>query len=259
MARPLTGRGTKGTSRSLTRGFGAGRGTIPGVSPRAVVGSALAALIALIAADLLASRVAPGPDVALGLGLVAVLGLVARVAGLSPADLGLARSSWRAGLRWGAAAAAIPLAAFAIALALPPLRDAGSDIGAPSWPAAMMRVLVVIPLGTVIHEELAFRGVLFGLLRRDRGRRAAVLGSSTLFGLWHVVPALAGGPTNTAIADAVGSGAGGTVLRVAGTVLLTAMGGVVLCELRIRSGSLLAPILLHWAVNAGGVLFVMLA
>jgi len=98
VARPLTGRGTKGTSRSLTRGFGAGRGTIPGVSRRAVVGSALAALIA---ADLLASRVAPGPDVAVGLGLVAVLGLVARVAGLSPADLGLARSSWRAGLRGG--------------------------------------------------------------------------------------------------------------------------------------------------------------
>jgi membrane protease YdiL (CAAX protease family) len=49
------------------------------------------------------------------------------------------------------------------------------------------------------------------------------------------------------------------VLRVAGTLLVTACGGVVLCELRRRSNSLLAPIAAHWAINGLGVLFVMLA
>jgi membrane protease YdiL (CAAX protease family) len=56
----------------------------------------------------------------------------------------------------------------------------------------------------------------------------------------------------------VGNGAAGTALRVAGTVIFTGLAGVVLCELRGRSGSLLAPILLHWAVNGFGELFVRL-
>jgi membrane protease YdiL (CAAX protease family) len=36
--------------------------------------------------------------------------------------------------------------------------------------------------------------------------------------------------------------------------LFTAAAGVLFCELRRRSGSLLAPIGLHWAVNGLGVL-----
>jgi membrane protease YdiL (CAAX protease family) len=59
------------------------------------------------------------------------------------------------------------------------------------------------------------------------------------------------------VAGAVGDGPAGTVLRVVGTVLLTGLGGVVFCELRARSGSLLAPILLHWAINGLGELFVL--
>ena len=45
----------------------------------------------------------------------------------------------------------------------------------------------------VVAEELTFRGVLWGLLRRDRGARAATVLSSVLFGLWHVPAALGGG------------------------------------------------------------------
>jgi membrane protease YdiL (CAAX protease family) len=42
-------------------------------------------------------------------------------------------------------------------------------------------------------------------------------------------------------------------------VLVTAVGGAVFCWLRVRSGSLLAPALLHWAVNGLGLLAVRLA
>ncbi|MFI7415082.1 type II CAAX prenyl endopeptidase Rce1 family protein [Streptomyces sp. NPDC049627] len=35
-------------------------------------------------------------------------------------------------------------------------------------------------------------------------------------------------------------------------IAATAAAGVVLCELRRRSGSLLAPMALHWAVNGFG-------
>ena len=43
-------------------------------------------------------------------------------------------------------------------------------------------------------------------------------------------------------------------VAVAGTVLFTTAAGVLFAELRRRSGSLLAPMLLHWATNAAGVL-----
>lgn len=43
-------------------------------------------------------------------------------------------------------------------------------------------------------------------------------------------------------------------LAVLGTVLFTAASGVVFCELRRRSGSLLAPAALPWATNGLSVL-----
>jgi membrane protease YdiL (CAAX protease family) len=55
------------------------------------------------------------------------------------------------------------------------------------------------------------------------------------------------------VAGLVGPGAGGRVVAVAGAVVFTAAAGVLLCELRRRSGSLLAPAGLHWAVNGLGV------
>jgi membrane protease YdiL (CAAX protease family) len=136
------------------------------------------------------------------------------------------------------------------------------DVASPrydTWPEAVVAALVLIPLGTVIPEELVFRGVLWGLLRRARGTRVATVGSSMLFGLWHVGPALGGGPANDALTGAVGSGVMGTILGVLATVVFTSAAGVVLCYVRQRSDSLLAPILLHWAANGAGVLFVLLA
>jgi membrane protease YdiL (CAAX protease family) len=108
----------------------------------------------------------------------------------------------------------------------------------------------------VIPEELAFRGVTWALLRRAGGRRVATLGSSVLFGLWHVLPALGGGPANETAAGALGEGAAGVAARAAGTVLVTFLAGLLLAALRAGSGSLLAPIGLHWAVNGAGIVLV---
>jgi membrane protease YdiL (CAAX protease family) len=123
----------------------------------------------------------------------------------------------------------------------------------------LVQALVVIPLLTVLPEEFAFRGVLWGLLNRRSGRRLATGVSAAAFGLWHVLAALGGGAANDSAGGVLGNGPAGTVALVAGTVLFTGLGGLVLAELRARSGSLLAPILLHWAVNGVGVLFVQLA
>jgi uncharacterized protein len=211
----------------------------------------------LVAANVLVHRVRPGAPVAVAAGLVVALLAVSRAAGLTAADLGLARRTWARGVRHGAAAAAVVLAGALLVLAVPALRDRVAP-GADSWATVAVRVLLDIPFVTVVPEELAFRGVTWALLRRAAGERTATLVSSGLFGLWHVLPALSGGPTNATVAGALGEGPVAVAARVAGTVLVTALAGVVFCRLRILAGSLLAPATLHWALNSIGVLVVRL-
>ena len=73
------------------------------------------------------------------------------------------------------------------------------------------------------------------------------------------VGSLAGGPANRAADQIVGAGTGGLVLRALGTILFTACAGVLFCVLRVRSDSLLTPMLAHWSVNGLGTVFVQLA
>ena len=148
---------------------------------------------------------------------------IARWAGLSWQELGLGRGTWRRGLLWALCAIGAVAVVFAVGAALPQTRD-------------------------------AFRGVLWGLIRRGYGTVAATVVSSALFGLWHVLPSLHLAADNQAIGSTVGKGTSGEVLSVLGTVLFTGLAGVVFCELRRRSGSLLASIGLHWATNGLGVL-----
>lgn len=140
----------------------------------------------LVAANVLANRVVPGADVLVGLALVAGLAVVAWGSGLTTDDVGLARRTWGSGLRWGGAAAAIVAVGYGIAASIPAVRDAVAASSA-SWGATVVNALVVIPLATVIPEEFAFRGVLWGSLRRESGQRAATVVSSALFGVWHVL------------------------------------------------------------------------
>ena len=224
------------------------------IGGRRAVGLVLAAL----AADLLVNEVVPGAHLAAGLGLAACLLAIARAGGLTPADLGLARAALGGGLRWGGAAAALAGVGYALAWLIPGARQALPEgDGDPGRVA--LTVLVVIPLGTVLPEELAFRGLLLPLLARGRGMTAATWLSSGLFGLWHVLPSLGGGAANAAIAGTVGGDTAGTVARVVATVCFTTLAGVVLCWLRLRSGSLVAPLLAHWTVNGLGVIVVLLA
>ncbi|NMH91422.1 CPBP family intramembrane metalloprotease [Pseudonocardia bannensis] len=188
------------------------------------------------------------------LGTVLVL-LLARAAGLSAEDVGLGRRSWRRGAVYAGVCVASVAMVYAVAAALPATRSAFLDeryrieLG-----AAVRTAFVVIPLGTVLFEEVAFRGVLWGLVRSLHGAARATLVSSVLFGFWHVLPSLRLNRVNPAVADLAGSGRAGQVLAVAGAVLFTGLAGVLLCELRRRSGSLLAPVGLHWAANGLGVL-----
>lgn len=190
---------------------------------------------------------------------VAVVGLLAfaRWSGLSWAQLGLSGGRWRSGAVWGLGAVAVVAAIYVVGMLLPATRTAFLDSRTHMRvSSALMSALVVIPVTTVLLEEVAFRSVLWGMLSRHAGAVRTLLLSSALFGLWHLLPAFHVQAMNRGVGAAAGrAGGAATLLVVLGTVALTAAGGLIAGELRRRSGSLFASVGMHWATNGLGVLF----
>ena len=188
-----------------------------------------------------------GPLIAL------LLLLLARSAGLSWEQLGLGRETLVAGLVWGAGAVGLVAGAYAVGLAVPASRRLFLDVRHRVGPVrAARRALLVVPLGVVVLEEVAFRGVLWGLLEVEHGAAWASAVSSVLFGAWHVLPAVDGVRATSDRDEPMARGA--LIRQVAGTVVFTTVAGLVFALLRQRSGSLIAPFLLHWATNGLGIL-----
>ncbi|TQM28993.1 CPBP family intramembrane glutamic endopeptidase [Nocardia bhagyanarayanae] len=149
------------------------------------------------------------------------------------------RSNWLSGkgFRVGAAAGAVVLAGYGAAVAHPTLRDMLRDLAPVGQEVSDLEwVAVHIPVGTVYSEELIFRSTLEPLLDDTFGPRLGPLLGAFAFGLWHIHPARAGGQP------------------IAPTVAATTAGGAIFGLLRRTTGSTTAPALLHWAMNAGGVL-----
>lgn len=117
---------------------------------------------------------------------------------------------------------------------------------------ALIASMVIIPLQTVIPEELAFRGVLHGALDRAWGFRGVALAGSLLFGLWHVATSLGLTSNNVGFTRLFGGGIPGMLAGVTLAVVATGVAGFVFSWLRRRSGSLIAPIALHWSLNGAG-------
>ncbi|MGS0688598.1 CPBP family intramembrane glutamic endopeptidase, partial [Nakamurella sp. GG22] len=119
----------------------------------------------LVSANVLAHRVIPAADAAVAAGMTAALVVVAAASRLTVRDLGLARGTWASGARWGAGAAAVVAIGYSAAALIPAVRDAVPP-ATTTWAETLVKALVVIPLLTVIPEEFAFRGVLWGLVSR---------------------------------------------------------------------------------------------
>ncbi|MFB7253674.1 CPBP family intramembrane glutamic endopeptidase [Streptomyces nojiriensis] len=188
---------------------------------------------------------------------VVVSGLLLGVlswAGGTLADAGLARDTLARGARWAAVLIGLVGVVYLAGALIPATRGLFEDrrYEAMDGGEVLLRVFVLVPVGTVLVEEVAFRGVLYGLVYRVRGALWATAVSSLLFGLWHVLPSLHLATAKPAVNSVVGDSGLGAVLAVLGAVLFTTAAGVLFCELRRRSGSLLAPMGLHWAVNAFG-------
>jgi len=181
--------------------------------------------------------------------LTGALVLIAWTAGATRADLGLGLADTRAGVLYGAAAAGIVLLVLIVAAAIPAtngfLHDSRAQI---SGGRMLYELAVPILLLTAIPEEFAFRGVLLGSALRLWGPWRASLITSALFGLWHIAPTVHTMSDNAAVAGASASLAG-QVLVVFGSVAVTFLAGLVFCWLRLRSGSLIAPVMAHVATN----------
>ena len=216
---------------------------------------ALALTVALVAYSSVTNRAPSRESTYLGRNVAAglVLVLVARLAGLSWVDLGLGAADLDTGWRWarlGLLVVAVGtvltgVVASAVARVRRIVADPRADL-----PAGRLsfQVLVRIPVGTAAFEELAFRGVLLAVFTQALPTVGAVAAQALAFGLWHVGPTrltLRSTPTRTRARETA---------VVAAAVGATAVAGVVLAMLRLVADSLLAPVVVHAAVNGLGLL-----
>jgi uncharacterized protein len=164
----------------------------------------------------------PLVQAALGTGLAVGVG----------ASFGLRGRRLRDGAAWGTAAATTVAAAVAASTAIPVVRAsmAARDLPTPWWKWLGFE----IPVGTVWSEEAAYRAAFGTLAEAGFGPSGGRLLQAVAFGLSHIVDA---------------RGAGDPVL---GTVLVTGAAGWMFGWLADRSGSIVAPVLVHLAINEAG-------
>jgi membrane protease YdiL (CAAX protease family) len=211
-------------------------------------------VVVLVLTNLIAHFTTPWASVATvpaaAVGLVALL----RFNGLGWAELGLGRDHWKSGGLYALAATTLVVTVIAVGVLLPMTRPMFMNNRYATISGAVVASMIIIPLQTVIPEELAFRGVLHGALNRAWGFRGVALAGSLLFGLWHIATSLGLTSSNVGFTRLLGGGVVGMLAGVTLAVLATAAAGFVFSWLRRRSGSLIAPIALHWSLNGLGAL-----
>jgi uncharacterized protein len=188
--------------------------------------------------------IAGGAHFVTNVAIAVVVLAVGLAIGLSRDEFGLAREHLHAGIRLGLVAAGAITAVVVLAAVVPGGRGFFEDDRVDmSFGDMVLRVLVVIPLGTVLVEEVIFRGVLHGLLRRRVDIVPAALWGATAFGLWHLFPVWRS-YEDAAFGDLGRWGA------IVGTFAATFVAGLGFIWLRHRSGHLIAPVFAHVATNS---------
>ncbi|QNG17590.1 CPBP family intramembrane metalloprotease [Rhodococcus triatomae] len=167
-------------------------------------------------------------NAAAGVGAVAAV----RAAGFGAEETGMSRHQAMRGLTRGLAVGAIPLAGYGLMYSVPALRH--RLVRHEERPDTVEWMFLHIPVGTVVAEELLFRGALSASTSRGWSPAARTALHATAFGLWHVQPARAAGD------------------HVLGTVAVTGASVLLFDALRRHTGSVLAPALLHLTINVGG-------
>jgi membrane protease YdiL (CAAX protease family) len=145
----------------------------------------------------------------------------ARSIGESLRQLGV-RSFRPSALKWMAAAFAVYFSftvIFAVLITPPDQKNIAEDFGA--WPLQVLLIVIAAP----ISEEVCFRGMFFGGLRRSLPRIPAALVAGSFFGLLHFTTGITAVPPLMVF-------------------------GFVLCLLYEETGSIVPGILLHALNNA---------
>ena len=177
-------------------------------------------------------------NVAIGVAFTVALAAIARASGLRSNDLGLARSTWLRGLRWGGACVGIAFVGYGLALLVPPIRSLMAGFG---------RELLAAHPGHGARGHSAGDGDTRGV----RVPRGALVHCCAAAGLeqWRrrcPPPCSASGtrfrrcpaarpttrPTRSWVAEPAAS-----VLRTVGTIVFTAAAGVLFCELRVLAAT----------------------
>jgi membrane protease YdiL (CAAX protease family) len=182
--------------------------------------------------------------------LLAVVWAV-RAQGLGLEQLGVTtRNLWRSAA-WGLAAA-IAVTVPAVLFFLFPLgmgeidytAFANDSVGEFTFWSA-----VRYPLSAALFEEVLFRGVLLALALRTFRRTPAIAFTAVVFAGWHICVNYVTMSDSAVAADAL-------EFAMAQTVAMAALivAGLVMAEMRLRTGSLAGPVVFHWlavvAINA---------
>ncbi len=178
---------------------------------------------------------------------------VALISGVTLESMGIAPQAMP-GAAAGAAAGLIPVAVLAAMLSTPAgtRRLADPRLRGVHGREAAYLVLVRIPLGTALTEEVIFRGILPELFMSHGAMTAAIV-SSLAFGLWHIMPGL-----NRLLIGNPGASRGRRLGAVAAAVVLTTLAGLVLVGIRMAT-NLGVTFGLHAAINSGAALIALQA
>jgi membrane protease YdiL (CAAX protease family) len=129
--------------------------------------AAAAAILSVLAvANIVSNRLLPAwAYVPFNLAVAATVYFLARRV-VQPAEMGL--TDWARGARWGGVVFAATLLVYTVVALLPGVSEAFEDRRVGGGTTTLLyHALVRIPLGTVLLEELAFRGALPALLVRE--------------------------------------------------------------------------------------------
>ncbi len=230
----------------------------PAVSHRALQRRLIAlgvAITVLAISNVMSNRILPSwAYVPWNLSMAFVLLGIAYRGGAGPVAVGLGIRHWHRPVGVGLLLFGGTALLFALGMIVPATQSAFIDtrIGDADVAQMLWVVLVQIPLGTVVLEEVAFRGVLPALMGASpaiRWRWIPVLGASILFGLWHILPSIGIDNANAAVGGARGHN---QVLTTTLAVVSMTVAGVAMCALAHLGKGIKTTMLLHWATNSLG-------
>jgi membrane protease YdiL (CAAX protease family) len=200
-----------------------------------------------------ATAVLPGgslPFAIAGLALVALSLVIANMDGIGLGTLlGRPRDALIGGAIGAASAVLLAFAAIGFLRLIAPLIT-----GTPVEYAPLARVtagdlarhaMLLLPLGIVVPEEVAFRGTLLAMAARRASVRQAVVLSAAAFALWHcaVIAATVGDTTLAPPSPWFWPAA------LVALVIVFA-GGAVFAVVRLHTRTLATTVMAHWVFNA---------